>query len=602
MARKIFAALVCLAFSLSAVSCAKGGKTEEGEKPVEIVRVDDERGLDPIAYTAANLSATDKTGRELQTGDKRIKDRYVGLFYHIWQGYHTKTYKEVLDITEQLNGEPDVLWDMSVNAKRFHFWGQPLYGYYCSYDPWITNRHVELLTMSGIDYLVYDVTNTVVYDDAINAMFAALDKYRLQGWNVPKVAFYCNSGTPYTVKTLYNTWYAKNLYPELWFSFDQKPLIICDTDQMTAEEKTKFGEFFDMRESQWPYGDNPDYERGFPWMDWDYPQKNYGGTISVSLAQHPGARMSKGKVSNRGRGFDYNKYRNYTANAEIGTNLEGQWKTVFENNADQTNRKIDNVFVTGFNEWQAQKLNDGEEVFFVDTFNEEYSRDIEMMKGGYDDNYLIQNASYVRRFGYTAPVRYTRKTSSVKWDDFDDKAWDNAAHFKDFIGDAIPRNHADAFGTTTYTDNSNRNDITDVKVAHDSENLYVSVKCAADVTAYNGTDKNWMTLLIKTFDGNENTFGGFDRIVGRTPTADGRTSVEKSTGGYSWTDSGSGEYRVSGDTVFYKIPLSSLGLTADDCYVRIKATDNVTKYDDIMDYYVSGDCAPIGRFAYSYGY
>ena len=34
----------------------------------------------------------------------------------------------------------------------------------------------------------------------------------------------------------------------------------------------------------------------------------------------------------------------------------------------------------------------------------------------------------------------------------------------------------------------------------------------------------------------------------------------------------------------------------------VKVADNVTHGDDIMDYYVSGDSAPIGRLSYEYGY
>ena len=50
------------------------------------------------------------------------------------------------------------------------------------------------------------------------------------------------------------------------------------------------------------------------------------------------------------------------------------------------------------------------------------------------------------------------------------------------------------------------------------------------------------------------------------------------------------------------VPLSALGLTAESCHIEFKVSDNVTKCDDIMDYYVSGDSAPIGRLSYSYGY
>ena len=96
--------------------------------------------------------------------------------------------------------------------------------------------------------------------------------------------------------------------------------------------------------------------------------------------------------------------------------------------------------------------------------------------------------------------------------------------------------------------------------------------------------------------------GKAENIFSVEPTADGITSIEKSTGGYNWTETASAEYAVYGNVILYSIPLSSLGLTADNCYIKFKVTDNITKPDDIMDYYVSGDSAPIGRLSYSYGY
>lgn len=88
------------------------------------------------------------------------------------------------------------------------------------------------------------------------------------------------------------------------------------------------------------------------------------------------------------------------------------------------------------------------------------------------------------------------------------------------------------------------------------------------------------------------SFAGFQYIVNRSPDGSGKTSVEKSRGGFSWESAGSAQYAVSENVVLYSIPLASLGLTAQNCYIRIKACDNVTTPDDIMDYYVSGDSAP----------
>ena len=122
-----------------------------------------------------------------------------------------------------------------------------------------------------------------------------------------------------------------------------------------------------------------------------------------------------------------------------------------------------------------------------------------------------------------------------------------------------------------------------------------------EITEYNGTDKNWMTLLLGT-DGAGEKFGDWQFIINRSPSANGKTSIEKSKGGYSWESAGEAEYKVHGNVIVYSIPLSVLGVTADSCHLKIKACDNLQHPEDFNDYYVSGDCAPIGRLSYSYGY
>ena len=59
---------------------------------------------------------------------------------------------------------------------------------------------------------------------------------------------------------------------------------------------------------------------------------------------------------------------------------------------------------------------------------------------------------------------------------------------------------------------------------------------------------------------------------------------------------------VDGNKMTISVPLSMLGLSASEFSFGFKVADNVTNYKDIMDYYVSGDSAPIGRLRYSYGY
>lgn len=591
-------------------SCKENNDEEKDDKKEDktITRVDDNRNLSPQEYTYLNLTATDKVDRVAPIGDKEIEGD-VGVFFHLWHGVH-ETAGAVLDLTEIMRENPDYLTDeyLDENPKKFHYWGQPLYGYYCSSDPWVITRHIEVLMAMGIDYVAYDYTNSVTYDYECETFFGILQSFYDQGFKVPKVTFYTNTGSANVICKLYKSIYEKGKYEDLWYSPNGKPMIIGVGDDAPSKSYIELYEelkndFFDFRESQWPDKKTTieNTEIGFPWMSWEYPQKNFNGMMSVSLAQHPGAKMSFEAMLNYGRGYDWTKNRNKTANTEIGTNYEGQWETVLRNNLDSSKKKINQVLVTGFNEWMAQKLDDGSISFFVDTFSEEYSRDIEMMKGGYDDNYVIQTLTNVRRYKFDKAKHYKYSLNII---DINDLSYDWSGIktvYQDLVGDALPRDYRDAFKTTTYVDNSNRNDIYKTYVTHDSENLYIRIETKDDITPYNGSDKNWMNILIKTEEGNENSFGSFNFIINRSPK-NGKTSIEKSTGGYNFISVGEADYIVNGNVMMVKIPLSSLGLDKDNCYIRFKVSDNVTHYDDIMDYYVSGDSAPIGRFAYAYGY
>ena len=67
------------------------------------------------------------------------------------------------------------------------------------------------------------------------------------------------------------------------------------------------------------------------------------------------------------------------------------------------------------------------------------------------------------------------------------------------------------------------------------------------------------------------------------------------------------EYKVDGRYMTVKITKADLGLSGNDYTINFSWTDNVhdegdySKFSgDIMDFYISGDVAPGGRFKYSY--
>ncbi len=575
----------------------------------------DNRDLKETEYSILNLPSTDASGRRSTVSSGPAKERrYVGLFYSLWLGQHHAQQHAIYDNQKLLEQNPDDLYNPEGTGNsplhEFHFWGEPLYGYYSMSDPWVITRHIELLTNAGIDYLCIDATNNVVYPESTGVLFQVLLSFQKQGFNIPKIVFYTNSESGSTVDSLYDRYYSSDKYKSLWFCPKGKPLIIGITENNgKASDMTKYHSFsnfikpemktfFDVRESQWPNGDyNP---ISIPWMSWQYPQWNHSGSVAVPVAQHSHSVIYASSMHPEcSRGYNH-----ITKEVEndwtLGANFETMWKAVHS-----STDTISNVLITSFNEWMAIKYAGKSEgrnyVFFVDVFNNEFSRDIEMMKAGYKDNFYLQLVRNVRNFKFKEAIHYQYPHKTINIREATEDTWENTkATYVDYAGDAISRDFVNAVGTDRYTDNSNRNDITQIKVVHDRKNVYFCIKTKDPITRHNEKEVNWMNIFLKT--NGDHSFEGYHYVINRKPEENGKTSVEKSTGGYHWEVTGKAEYHVNGCVMQIALPLKAIGLDKDNFPFEFKVSDNVTDYADIMDYYITGDSAPIGRLNFSYGY
>ena len=542
----------------------------------------DERNLSDTEYAVNSVAAVDALGRVTIAADSET-DRDVGLFYFLWLGSHASGVYDVSKLEEE---SPEELFDPTSKVSpqgAYHFWGEPLYGYYNSEDEWVITRHVELFTMAGIDFLMFDTTNAVIYERVVSKVLQVLDKYQKQGWDVPKIGFLTNSNTKGTVTAIYNTFYTEgkdDYYPDLWYSPNGKPLITSNTmyyDETVPEDK-KLLDFFEIRDIQWP--DSPYYEDdAFTWMDWNYKQHNHNGQMSVSVAQHTSGKMSN-QSDNCGRGYNFSTFQNEADGVLSGSNFEAQWQTAIEN------KEVKTAFITGWNEWIALKKYEYGECFFVDLYNMEYSRDVEMMKGGYGDNFYLQMLRNVRAFKYTDAKEYELPVTDMSRAD----AWDSVQKYPDFVGDAMERNFRAYHGSLPdYVDTTNRNDIVNVQVAHDADNLYFRVETLDDVTEYQQGDNGWMNIRLATSKN-----GDFNYVVNHTYGKLSRIS------GDSYSVVGDVEVKTEGKFMTVKIPLSLIGQSGTPA-VRFKVSDNVDA-SDVMNFYIQGDSAPIGRLSYTYGY
>ena len=549
-------------------------------------------------------AATDALGRRLpgfaECGPPR-KGKSVGIFYFLWM--ERRPGQKVYDITRLLAANPT---DPQYGPKHaFHFWGRPHLGYYVCDDPFVLRKHARMLTDAGVDAVIFDVTNALTYDRNVLAVCRAYREVRRTGRATPQIAFLANSHSDRVVKHLYERFYAKKLYPELWFRWKGRPLLLAPPDGLTDEHKR----FFTIRRSwAWThragwFGDGRDK---WPWLD-HYPQKpgwhdrpERPEQVPVCTAQHA--------TSNIGRSFhDGSQPPPGRTATDRGPCFAEQWRQAL---------KVDPefVFITGWNEWIAQRflkaprrapgaflgrpLKPGD-TFFVDQYNQEFSRDIEPMHGGHGDNYYYQMAAGIRRF---KGVRRRAKASAAKTIALGEAdAWANVGpELLDDVGDTAARDHPGFDAAERYVNKTGRNDFDAMKVARDATTLYFLARTREPITPPAGS--SWMVPLLDTDADGKTGWAGYDFAVNRRRDAQGTCSIERNAGGWKWAPAGLARLHVEGRELHLAVPRAAVGLAAGKGKLKLdfKWTDNLPAEPTPLDFIDKGDAAPNGRFNYRY--
>lgn len=583
---------------------------EETEAPVPERTAMDMYG---DGYNVNMLVGFDEYGRSLSPVSSRKEDKEVGIFYFLWLGQHNQP--EVYDIPSILEqyGEEMLFHtnDPKVSpAGQFHWWEEPLYGYYNSADEFIIRKHLEMLTSAGVDFLMFDATNTLIYANVAEKIMKVICELREKGWDAPQITWITHSRSIQTIQNLYGTFYAKNKYKESWYCVDGKPMMIGyttaekdmaeaatrgDTSYNPGDLPQKLQDFFYMREVRWPW--DPLVENGWPYTEWQYPQPVNTDMMSVSIATHPGVPFSFSLTHenwmNWGRGYDTKKKVNVHEDIYRGTFFDAQWKIALR-------RDPRFVCITGWNEWVAQKNWYGGEYTYTDNVDMEYSRDAEPMKGGYEDAYYIQMMSYIRQYKYNTAegmiADTLRKTIDVQGDA---SQWaDVNAIYRRIGSDNGLRDSVGGAASVHYKQDAVTNNITEVRVTNDADNLYFYIRSEADMVVSDA--ENFMNIFIGT--GTNPTVKGwesYEYVIGRS--RDGQTAtVEALNADYTGTKLDAvATYTVQGNVMQVSIPRAALGLeNGGDFYFKV--ADGVADTDEIMDYYVTGRSLPMGRLSYLY--
>ena len=553
--------------------------------------------------------ATDALGRKLpgiESAGKKRKDKYVAMFYWTWHTMDNFINVEPVNVESIVSKVPKAINDYSNpnwTGTGRHHWSEPLFGYYVSTDRWVLRKHAELLADAGVDVVFLDCTNkSFMWDDALESLGEVWTQARKDGIRAPYVVFMCPfSPVPDSkelITKIYNTVYKKNQYKDLWFYWNGKPLIMGYPDNLGKEIQN----FFTFRPGQ------PDYLKGasrkdqWGWLE-IYPQHGYVEyapdkfeEVTVSVAQNATDFLTPAAMNdtNQVYGRSYTQKDGMDSRQEAvnyGLNFQEQWKQAFK-----LDPKL--VFVTGWNEWTAGRAKEwqGTVNALPDEFNQEYSRDIEPMKGGHGDNYYYQLTANIRKFkGVSSPVAPSGP-KTIKIDGkFDD--WESVKpEFHDHKDNIDPRNHR-GYGSTWYKNSTVRNDFLISKVARDSEYLYFYAETADKISS--PTEK-WMMLLIDIDRDKKTGWEGYDYVLNRKPPLDGKAILEKNVGRWKWNQVGSVDFQISENKLEVKIPKKLLTEHIKRNSFEFKWSDNMQQDGEIMDFYSNGDVAPSGRFNYLY--
>jgi len=217
---------------------------------------------------------------------KTDKRRVVSIFYITW---HTKDHYTNFkspysgDVSRVLAKDPSARLDAKhpLWAEGSYHWGEPEMGYFLSQDEYVIRKDMSMITDAGVDVLVMDVTNAVRYWDEWEVLFSTMQKMKAEGNKVPQFCFWAFNGPVITVvQDLYDRIYKNNRFNDLWFYWDNKPLLLYNgnpTRDANGQGVKSPNPHYDpsaKTDTSNPHYGNPDYTEEF-YKDYTKEVKNF---------------------------------------------------------------------------------------------------------------------------------------------------------------------------------------------------------------------------------------------------------------------------------------------------------------------------------------
>ena len=621
--KRIPTLLFIAVFAITAV-CGITAMTVRADEDSATVAVE---AWDPYADTWALTDALGRTAADYSTAGGVAGNKQVGIFYSVW---HDSIMENTCrndagaprNITQIIENNDDWLTNGSLfgPAASYHYWGEPLYGYYdLAEDDWVVRQHAILLSEAGVDYIMCDLTNfygsgsynaTETCKATLLNICKVFREMRAEGQKTPGVTLLLTWNPSYcamAVEWMYENVIKDNL--DVWYEYEGKPLLFGSDANMPESLKS----IFTFRS----VAANYDASNSWQWLS-NYPQSYVKGSdgiptvMTVSVAQNWTDGLAQftyvneyGQFIGQGRSFTSESHRLLTNptdpayHSEYGYNFQEQFNRALDMDPNM-------IIVSGWNEWIAARFFNPlypdatgqglpNNANFVDAYTTEFSRDIEMTREGkLADNFYNQLVENIRLYKGVrkAPDYKQIKTISSMAD------WESvAAYYRDDKNDAANRDADSVSPKYHYTNMTGRNDIVQAKVSRDDTSVYFYVECAEDIVGM--ADGKWMRLYVKTTG--QGGWEGYNYVINKDIPSEGVTAVYRFDGSWENTEKvGDAQVTAEGKSLYIKVALADLGLSADDVSFEFKWHDNPTDEGDVLDFYLSGDCAPNARFNYVY--
>ena len=592
------------------------------------MKVPDSAIIDNYSDTWA---ATDDFGRAVasfeEAGAVKEGTHEVGMLYwnwHVNEGPATQGGSIPAVIKNNPGAEGNFVHEAWILNARY-YWQEPLFGFYDSYDYWVYRRHAEMLSDAGIDAIFFDYTNGGAnYISTLNVLAKAFRDAKATGVDIPRISAFtsmgqANSNAYNNLVSLYLNCFVNNDYSDIWYYMDGRPMLfgnavpsrakgyITDGSEIAKSIVKETEGFFTYKEM----GIRSDKtNRGREYWMWleHYPQVLRGGFADDG---RPGF-LSVGSALNESTIYglnttgvfsdQYSKGRAYTEAFGEDYTERGMRDGYFFREQAGLALDVDPEFVMidGWNEWTTIRFDvygKYSGLVFVDTYNDENSRDFEPARGPLKDDCYNMLCDFVRKYKGVRPVP---TLSGAKTIDIagDLSQWNE-------VGPLYVRNYNDyernedglgIFGSARETHHFETdviNAIKGAKVSFDNDNFYFLVNAENAVTKH---DKGFMTLYLNTDRNAATGWEGYDYAV----NLEGESVISKNVGNtWKWEKAGEAKSNINGESYILSVPKSVIGET-ETVDFEFKWTDAVKPEGDLLTFYSEGSVAPPGRFNYVY--